>query len=301
MLKIAYSPVYKYSLPNGHRFPMEKYELVPEQLLYEGTITREQFFHPDRLSEEEITLTHTSEYLDKLLYQNLSSKEIRRIGFPMRPALIDRGRYISMGTYQCALYAREFGISMNIAGGTHHAYADHGEGFCIFNDIAIASNLLIRDDPDTRILIIDLDVHQGNGTADIFKNDDRVFTFSVHGKNNYPHRKEKSDWDIPLSDGTGDREYLQVLQNALWQLHTIVKPDIIFYLSGADVLYSDKLGKLAMTLDGARRRDEMVFEFAIKKGIPVVVSMGGGYSKKLPHIIEAHSNTYRVAMGMFDG
>lgn len=300
MIKIAYSPVYKYTLPEGHRFPMEKYELVPEQLLYEGTITREQFFHPDRLSEEEILLTHTPEYLGKLLHQNLSSKEIRRIGFPMRPELIDRGRYISMGTYQCALFAREYGISLNIAGGTHHAYAGHGEGFCIFNDIAIASNLLLRDDPEMQILIIDLDVHQGNGSADIFKNDNRVYTFSMHGKNNYPHKKEKSDWDIPLNNQTGDYEYLQVLQTALLQLHTIVNPNIIFYLSGVDVLYSDKLGKLAMTLDGARRRDEMVFEFAIKKSIPVVVSMGGGYSKKLTHIIEAHANTYRVAMGMFD-
>ncbi|MEL7221292.1 MAG: histone deacetylase, partial [Bacteroidota bacterium] len=212
MLKIAFSPVYKYKLPEGHRFPMVKYELLPEQLLYEGTVEEEQFFGPDQLTEEVLLWTHDKGYWDKLRTQNFTRKEERAIGFPMRADLVDRGRYIAQGTIQCALYAQKYGVAMNIAGGTHHAFADHGEGFCVFNDFAIAANYLLKKKLAQQILIIDLDVHQGNGTAHIFQHDSRVFTFSMHGERNYPLRKEKSDLDIGLPDKTEDEFYLKILK-----------------------------------------------------------------------------------------
>ena len=300
MLKIAYSPIYKYELPEGHRFPMEKYELIPEQLLYEGTISPEHFFHPTALADDEILLTHTAEYLHKLNTQNLSAKEIRAIGFPMSEQLISRGKHIANGTLQCAKYAIQYGISMNIAGGTHHSYADHGEGFCIFNDIAIASNILLHDGAVSKILIVDLDVHQGNGTAKIFENEPRVFTFSMHGAKNYPGRKEKSDLDIGLADGTEDSTYLAILKDTLPSLLKKVKPEMVFYLSGVDILATDKLGRLSVSIDGCKERDRYVLQTCREQGLPVCVSMGGGYSPNIKDIITAHANTFRVAAEMMD-
>ena len=300
MLKIAYSPIYKYELPEGHRFPMEKYELIPEQLLYEGTISPEHFFHPTALADDEILLTHTAEYLHKLNTQSLSAKEIRAIGFPMSEQLISRGKHIANGTLQCAKYAIQYGISMNIAGGTHHSYADHGEGFCIFNDIAIASNILLHDGTVSKILIVDLDVHQGNGTAKIFENEPRVFTFSMHGAKNYPGRKEKSDLDIGLADGTEDSTYLAILKETLPSLLKEVKPEMVFYLSGVDILATDKLGRLSVSIDGCKERDRYVLQTCREQGLPVCVSMGGGYSPNIKDIITAHANTFRVAAEMMD-
>ncbi|MCL4151796.1 UNVERIFIED_CONTAM: hypothetical protein GTU68_015450, partial [Idotea baltica] len=211
---------------------MEKYDLIPAQLLHEGTVSQENFFHPEQLSDEQILLTHTAEYLDKLKTQRLSRKEIRAIGFPMSSKLIERGRYIANGTLQCARYAIKYGVAMNVAGGTHHSFADHGEGFCIYNDIAIAANILLKEGTFRKILIVDLDVHQGNGTAKIFENEPRVFTFSMHGAKNYPIRKEQSDLDIGLEDNTTDELYLKTLKDILPQLINEVKPEIVFYLSG---------------------------------------------------------------------
>jgi len=299
MLKIAFSPVYKYALPEGHRFPMLKYELLPEQLLYEGTIDQDQFFHPEQLTNEEMLLTHTAEYLHKLDHQLLSKKEIRNIGFPMTTALVERGKYISKGTYDCALYAMTHGVSMNIAGGTHHAYADHGEGFCVYNDFAIASNLLLDRKICSKILIVDLDVHQGNGTAHIFKDEERVFTFSMHGAKNYPTRKEQSDLDIGVPDKTEDAYFLKLLKETLPRLIDEQKPDIIFYLAGVDILETDKLGRLAMTIEGCKERDRFVLEQCHKNNIPVAISMGGGYSEEIRFIIDAHANTFRMAQEIF--
>jgi len=299
MIKISYSPIYKYSLPEGHRFPMEKYELLPEQLLYEGTVTKENFFHPEKLSDQYALLTHTNEYLNSLNSNTLTAKEGRRIGFPIRPDLIDRGKHIAHGTYECALHAIQNGVSLNVAGGTHHAYADRGEGFCVFNDIAIASNMLLHKGEVEKILIVDLDVHQGNGTAKIFENDPNVFTFSMHGAKNYPLRKEKSDLDIGLDDGAGDNEYLDQLYEYLPSIITDVRPDLIFYLAGADILKSDRLGRLSVSVSGAKMRDEFVFQSAYRNGIPVAVAMGGGYSPQIKDIIEGHANTYRVAFDVF--
>lgn len=299
MLKIAYSPIYKYELPDGHRFPMIKYELIPEQLLYEGSVTDANFFHPKKLNHEQLLLTHTKEYLTKLDSLSLDKKEVRNIGFPVKSSLIERGKYISHGTLECARYAKRYGCAMNIAGGTHHSFADHGEGFCIYNDIAISANILLSEGVFQKILIVDLDVHQGNGTAKIFENDDRVFTFSMHGERNYPTRKEKSDLDIGLPDKTEDDYFLGTLRATLPKLIDDVQPDMIFYLSGVDIIESDKLGRLSVSKNGCKMRDRFVFQQCKQNGIPVAVSMGGGYSPKIADIIDAHSNTFREALEMY--
>jgi len=299
MLKIAYSPIYKYQLPVGHRFPMEKYELLPEQLLYEGTITEANFFQPSLLPEATILWTHELAFWEKLKHQTLSRKEIREIGFPMSPQLIQRGRYIANGTIECALYAQQYGVAMNVAGGTHHSYSYKGAGFCVLNDIAIASNYLLRHGLVKQILVIDLDVHQGDGTAQIFQQESRVFTFSMHGAKNYPARKQQSDLDIGLADKTEDVEYLKTLRSTLPRLLEKVQPDFIFYLSGVDIIASDKLGRLSVSIPGCKERDRIVFRACKEAQLPVAVSMGGGYSERLAHIIEAHANTFRVAQEVF--
>lgn len=299
MLKIAFSPVYQYELPEKHRFPMVKYELLPEQLLYEGTVTEDSFFHPPVLDEPTILLTHDEQYWHKLRKQQLTAKEIRAIGFPMSEKLVQRGRHIANGTIHCALFSRQYGVSLNVAGGTHHAFADRGEGFCLLNDIAIAANYLLSEGIVDKILVVDLDVHQGNGTAKLFENDPRVFTFSMHGAKNYPTRKEKSDLDIGLPDKTEDEPYLRLLRNTLPRLIDEVEPDQIFFLSGVDVIYSDKLGRLSLSIAGCKTRDRIVFELCHQHEIPVAVSMGGGYSERLAHIVEAHANTYRIAQEIF--
>ncbi len=299
MLKIAYAPIYKYNLPEGHRFPMEKYELLPEQLLYEGSVEERNFFSPGKLSEEVILWTHDQAYWNKLKFQQLTRKEARAIGFPISSELVLRGRYISQGTIECALFALEDGISLNIAGGTHHSFSYKGEGFCLLNDIAIAANYLLARALAKKILVIDLDVHQGNGTAQIFANEQRVFTFSMHGEKNYPLRKEKSDLDIGLPDGTEDEAYLAVLRETLPMLIDRVRPDFIFYLSGVDVLKTDKLGRLHLSLEGCRNRDRITLKLARKNEIPIAVSMGGGYSARIKHIIEAHANTFRLAQEIY--
>lgn len=299
MLKVAWSPIYKYPLPEGHRFPMAKYELLPEQLLYDGTLSESNFFQPEPAPEEVILWTHEPTYWNKLKNQELSPKEIRAIGFPMSEVLVRRGTHIANGTIQCALYALQFGCAMNTAGGTHHSFSWKGEGFCLLNDIAIAANYLLNNRLAKKILIVDLDVHQGNGTAQIFRNEPRVFTFSMHGEKNYPHRKEQSDLDIGLADGTEDAFYLKILKNTLPALLEEVQPDFVFYLSGVDVLASDKLGRLKMTMTGCRERDRIVLEAFKNNQLPVAVSMGGGYSHRLATVVEAHANTFRVAQEVF--
>lgn len=299
MLKIAYSPIYKYELPPGHRFPMEKYELLPEQLLYEGTVTDDNFFHPEPVPEETILLTHDKSYWEKLKKLELTRKEIRRIGFPLSENLVRRGTHIANGTIDCARYAQEYGVALNVAGGTHHSFADRGEGFCLLNDIAIAANTLLKEGKVQKILVVDLDVHQGNGTASLFAEEPRVFTFSMHGAKNYPLKKERSDLDIGLPDGIEDGPYLKILRDTLPRLIDEVEPDLIFYLSGVDILYSDKLGRLKLSLAGCKERDRFVLQMCRKNGIPVAVSMGGGYSRQLAQIVEAHANTFRTAQEIF--
>lgn len=299
MFKIAYSPIYKYQLPPGHRFPMEKYELLPEQLLYEGTVIEANFFHPAPVSEAIILKTHSEEYWNKLKNLTLSQKEIRAIGFPLSEILVRRGTHIANGTLECTKYAMQYGVAANIAGGTHHSFSYRGEGFCLLNDIGIAANYLIAKELVEKILIIDLDVHQGNGTAEIFRNEPRVFTFSMHGAKNFPHRKEQSDHDIGLPDKTEDAPYLKILREILPKLLDKVQPDFIFYLSGVDVLATDKLGRLSLSINGCKERDHIVLETCQSNKIPVAISMGGGYSEKLAHIVEAHANTFRLAQELY--
>lgn len=300
MIRIAYDPIYAHTLPEGHRFPMLKYELIPDQLLHEGTITTANLFAPFPCPEEIILWTHHKEYLHKLLSQTLTPAEQRKIGFPQSPELTQRELIITKGTIDCCHYAIENGASLNVAGGTHHAFRDRGEGFCLLNDMAVTANYLLRKNLAKQILIIDLDVHQGNGTAKIFEDEPRVFTFSMHGAHNYPFRKERSDLDIPLKDGTDDEVYLGLLREALPQLIKKVKPDFTFFLSGVDILFTDKFGKLKVSIDGCKKRDEIVFNLVKENNIPVVVAMGGGYSPDIKVITDAHCNTFRLAHEIFD-
>lgn len=298
-MKIAFHPAFAHPLPEGHRFPMLKYELIPEQLQYEGSIRASDLFAPDPCDADTVLLTHTKTYLDKLLNQGLSSKEQRAIGLPQSPELTHRELLITQGTVDCCYHAFANGVALNVAGGTHHAFSDRGEGFCLLNDFAVAANYLLQTPKLEKILIIDLDVHQGNGTASIFKHEPRVFTFSMHGRHNYPFHKESSDLDIPLEDGTGDEQYLLLLQNNLGTLLDNVNPGLVFYLSGVDILSTDQFGKLNISLEGCRRRDEMVFSALHKRNLPCVVAMGGGYSKDIRIIVEAHCNTFRTAAGVY--
>ncbi|MEO7802664.1 MAG: histone deacetylase [Ginsengibacter sp.] len=299
MLKIAYDPIYAHPLPEGHRFPMLKYELIPGQLLHEGILTEENLFSPEPCTEDVILNTHTVDYWQRLKTGLLTDKEMRAIGFPQSHELIEREVIITGGTIKCALYALQYGVSLNVAGGTHHAFANRGEGFCLLNDFAIACHYLLDQKLVTKILIVDLDVHQGNGTASIFKSDDRVFTFSMHGEHNYPFHKEKSDFDFGLADGTTGDDYLTELKRTLPQLIEKVKPDFMCFVSGVDVLATDKFGKLKLSIVDCLRRDEIVFANCKQHNIPVAVAMGGGYSPDVRTIVEAHCNTFKLAKDVF--
>jgi acetoin utilization deacetylase AcuC-like enzyme len=299
-IPIAWTEIYAHPLPEGHRFPMEKYDLIPEQLLYEGTIQQEQLFAPTPLTEEQILRVHDASYWAKLKGQTLSKKEQRESGFPLSERLVERETIICNGTVQGALAALNgTQCAFNVAGGTHHAYRDKAEGFCLLNDIALGATELLEETAVKQVLVIDLDVHQGNGTAKIFHKDDRVFTFSMHGDRNYPFRKEQSDVDVPLPDGITDDAFLALLQKHLKEIKDRVKPDFVFFQAGVDILASDKLGKLGVSLQGCQQRDELVFDFCIELGIPLQVSMGGGYSPRIADIVDAHANTYRLAMRKF--
>jgi len=299
MLPIAFHPIYKHPLPEGHRFPMLKYDLLPQQLLYEGTAVESDFFEPGMPNMQHILAVHTKSYVDDLLNLTLDPRAARKTGFPLSAELVERELRIAQGTILGSEMALQTGIAFNIAGGTHHAYADHGEAFCLLNDQAIAAQYLINTNQVKKVLIVDLDVHQGNGTAKIFADNTSVFTFSMHGQTNYPFKKEVSDLDIPLKDGTTDNEFLAILTETLPKLIDSHKPDFIFYLSGVDILETDKLGKIGCTINGCKQRDEVVLSLAHKLGIPVQCSMGGGYSPDIKIIIEAHANTYRVARGIY--
>jgi len=299
MIYIAFSPHYHHPLPKGHRFPMDKYSLIPQQLIAEGTYTQRNFFEPKLTGDDFIRLAHSQNYINKLKDNNLTRAEERRIGFPFSPELLKREELICAGTTQSALFALENGVSFNVAGGTHHAHHDFGEGYCLYNDIAVAAQYLLTHNKVKQVLVVDLDVHQGNGTANIFKNEPRVFTFSMHCHNNFPLRKAKSDLDIPLEHYTKDEEYLKILKNKLPELIERLKPDFIFFQSGVDILKNDKIGMLSVTKAGCAARDRFVFELAHQYKIPVAVSMGGGYADNLDDIVDAHCNTYRIAKKIY--
>ena len=299
MIRIAYHPCYYLDLPEGHRFPMDKYRLLPEQLLYEGLFQSENFFAPNKIALDKVSRVHTQSYIDKLLSLQLSKQEIRKSGFPLSQALVDREQIIAQGTINNVHYAIESGVSMNIAGGTHHAFSNRAEAFCFFNDQAIAAQYVLDQGIAQRVAIIDLDVHQGNGTAEIFSTVPEVFTFSMHGKANYPFKKEQSDLDVELESSISDEAYLQLLEQHLKEIHQKFEPQFIFYLSGVDILESDKLGKLNLSIQACKRRDALVLSYAKHYQIPVQISMGGGYSPQLRTIVDAHTNTFREAHRIF--
>ncbi|MCF8331980.1 MAG: histone deacetylase [Bacteroidales bacterium] len=300
MIKIAFHNDYVLDLPKGHRFPMDKYDLIPRQLLYEQSFKPENFIKPDRMDISVIKKIHHEEYVRKVQSGILTYREQRRIGFPWSPDLLLREELITYGSVWSTLWAHENGVSFNVAGGTHHAYRDHGEGFCIFNDIAVAAQYLLDHNIAKQIMVVDLDVHQGNGTAHIFSGKPLVFTFSMHGERNYPLRKEISDLDIPLDDGASDSDYLDKLMHYLPKLINRIKPDFVFYQAGVDALNDDKLGKLSLSVQGLKNRDDFVFNTFSKHYIPVAVSMGGGYARRLRDIVEAHCNTFRIAKKIYN-
>jgi acetoin utilization deacetylase AcuC-like enzyme len=301
MITVAFDPSYAHPLPENHRFPMEKYDLLPKQLLLEGTLEENQFFNPILLDPQFALDVHDEIYFKRLSALELSEREQRISGFPHSRALIEREYRIMEGTRMCAQIAKQNnGVAFNIAGGTHHAFSNRAEGFCLLNDQAIAAQWLLKHNLANQILVIDLDVHQGNGTAEIFENETKVFTFSMHGDHNYPLHKEKSDLDVPLFDGMTDEVYLNLLVENLEIILEKVTPDFIFYQCGVDILGTDKLGRLNITIEGCKKRDEIVFQLVKQLNVPVVCSMGGGYSPDIKTIIEAHANTFRVAVKLFE-
>lgn len=295
---IFYSPDYYADIGEGHVFPIKKFELARDILVSEGTIEPQWVLPPDEASVEDVLRVHTSDYVSRLRTGELTRNEVRRLGLPWTQSLVKRSFLAVSGTINAAFTALNHGVGSNLAGGTHHAFPDRGEGFCVLNDVAVAIERLRAESAARRFLIVDLDVHQGNGTAFIYSGDPDVFTFSVHGQKNYPLFKEESDLDIELADGTSDEEYLSVVDEAL---HRILhfEPDLIFYLAGADPFEDDKLGRLSLTKSGLRKRDEMVLGAAFAAGIPVVTTMSGGYAADINDTVDIHCNTIRAVRSVF--
>lgn len=294
------SAAYTIPLPPGHRFPMEKYARVRDAVVAEGIVPAERVLVPERARVEDLVLAHAPRYVTRFTEGLLDDAEVRRLGFPWSPALVERAYRSVGGTVAAARAALEHGVAVNLAGGTHHAFADHGEGFCAFNDVAVAALALLRDRRATRVAIVDLDVHQGNGTHAIFAGDARVFTFSMHGARNYPFQRVPGSLDIELADGTGDAAYLGALGSALPGVLRAARPDIVFYLAGADPHEGDRLGRLALTLDGLARRDAIVLDTCREVGIPVAVVIAGGYGRDIAHTVAAHVRTVRAAAAVVD-
>lgn len=295
-IPIAYSGRFLYKLPAGHRFPIGKYQLIADQLVHEGIVDPGDFHDAGLCSDETILTTHDPEYWQRVRDFALNDKELRRLGLPLNENSLNRARNSLAGTIWMSERALERGVGFNIGGGTHHAFYDRGEAFSVLNDIAIAAKVLLGKERVSRVLIVDLDVHQGNGTASLFRADPRVTTFSVHGRANYPFRKEVSDLDIALDPGTADDQYLDTLERRLMPLLRELGPDLILYQAGVDVMKGDRLGSLALSKAGIRERDRMVFEGAQSQGIPIGVTLGGGYADRLADIVNAHVSTIRQAV-----
>lgn len=299
MYSIAFHPQYIHPVPQGHRFPMLKYDLLPRQLVHRGIVQETQFFEPGMVALEHVCKVHDPLYVNRFVQLELSAQEGRRIGFIQDQAIVARERLLVQGTIDGAMNALKDGIAFNIAGGTHHASITHGEGFCMLNDQAIAARYLLDHTTVKKVLIIDLDVHQGNGTADIFEDSAEVFTFSMHGAANYPFHKSRSHLDVALETDTGDETYLSVLADSLALIRQRFQPDFIFYQAGVDILGSDKMGKLNCSLATCMQRDRMVMEFAQSLKVGMQCSMGGGYSPEITTILDAHTNTYLVARELY--
>ena len=293
-MKAFYADHYVLPLPEGHRFPMEKYKKLRDLVSQLAGVYLE---NAPSVSDTQILYAHDASYLIKVLQGSLSPQEQQEIGFPWSTQMVERSRRSAGATLAAAKIALKEGVAANLAGGTHHAYRNKGSGFCVFNDSAIAARALQKEiHPRLKVAIIDLDVHQGNGTASILENDPSIFTFSIHGENNFPFSKEVSDLDIGLPDGTGDEFYLAALHQGLQKLEEQFKPDFIIYLAGADPHEGDRLGKLSITKNGMGQRDECVFQFALDRQIPIAFSMAGGYGKEIQSTVDIHFQTIQTAL-----
>jgi acetoin utilization deacetylase AcuC-like enzyme len=291
---------YTFPLPDGHRFPIAKYSRLREHILNEGILSAQNLHEPERASREALLLAHTGEYVDRFTTGALTTDETRRLGLPWSPALVERSLRAVGGTCEACVAALTAGVAMNLAGGTHHAFADHGEGFCVFNDVAIAIRLLQRAGRIRRAAIIDLDVHQGNGTHSIFAGDASVFTFSMHAAKNYPYRKVPGSLDVELADGTRDEEYLNRLATALPQVLAGAEPDLVIYLAGADPHEGDALGRLSLSFDGLARRDALIIDSCREVGLPVALTIAGGYGRRSSDTVRIHAETARIAAAAAD-
>jgi len=289
------SAKYTFPLPNGHRFPIAKYALLRQRVIDEEIVSAERVHDPSAAPREDLLLVHTPDYVDRFTTGALTRDEERRLGFPWSAALVERSYRAAGGTLEAAVRALDDGIAMNLAGGTHHAFPAHGEGFCVFNDVAVAVRALQRDGRISRAAIVDLDVHQGNGTNEVFADDDRVFTFSMHGRKNYPFHKVRGSLDVELDDRIGDDEYLELLADALPRALHQARPDLVVYLAGADPYVGDRLGRLALTSGGLARRDTFVLNQCREVGLPVVVTIAGGYAEPIADTVAIHAATARIA------
>ena len=299
-MHVSYAPGYYADIGANHVFPISKFALAADRLVREGTLAPSELVAPEPVAIADLLLVHTEDYITRLRAGSLTEREIRRLGLPWSKSLVRRSFLATSGTIIAARAALKVGIASNLAGGTHHAFPDRGEGFCVFNDVAVAIRVLLRDRLIERAAIIDLDVHQGNGTATIFADSPQVFTFSMHGAKNYPLFKARSSLDVELPDRTTDEPYLETLERHLPPVFA-QEPDIVFYLGGADPYAGDKLGRLALTVDGLRRRDEIVLHHARALGLPIVTTLSGGYAADTNDTVEIHCNTIRTAKTVYEG
>ncbi len=300
-MKVFYSDHFVLPLPQGHRFPMVKYSMLRERVAEAGLCEPGEMRVPRPVSDEEILRSHERSYLRRVVEGTLSQREMRRIGFPWSERMVERSRRASGGTLGACLAALEDGLAANLAGGTHHAFADRGEGYCVFNDSAIAARAVQADGLIERVVVLDTDVHQGNGTAAILRGDPSVFTFSIHGARNFPFRKEASDLDIPLPDGADDEEFLGALEDGLEEALAASKAGLAIYLAGADPYVDDRLGRLSVSKEGLAERDRLVLEACRERGIPVVVTMAGGYARKVEDTVDIHFRSIERAASLVDG
>ncbi len=294
-MRAYYSDTFVLPLPPDHRFPMAKYALLRERILAEGILSPADLLLPDAASDEQILRAHDADYLERVKNGTLTEREIRRIGFPWSPEMVERSCRSSGATIAACRAALEDGISVNLAGGTHHAFPDHGAGYCVFNDAAVAARAMQAEKRVHRVVILDLDVHQGDGTAAIFAGDTSVFTFSVHGAKNFPFHKQRSSLDIELPDGTGDADYLAIVEEGTRRAIAAAGADMAIYLAGADPYEGDRLGRMSVTITGLAERDRIVFRLCAEAGLPAAVAMAGGYAKNIMDIVTIHAQTVRLA------
>jgi acetoin utilization deacetylase AcuC-like enzyme len=295
-MKAYYIDRFELPLPSNHRFPMEKYVLLRRRVVEAGLVSPGDLRVPCAATDAEITRVHDREYVRRLMNGELTEREIRRIGFPWSPQLVDRARRSVGGTIEACRAALGDSVAVNLAGGTHHAFPDHGEGYCVFNDCAIAARAMQAEGRAARVIILDCDVHQGNGTAAVFADDPTVFTFSIHGARNFPFRKQPSDLDIALDDGADDGVYLEALESGVRRALALAHADLAIYLAGADPYVGDRLGRLALSKEGLANRDRLVFERCHSAGLPVAVAMAGGYARDVQDTVDIHLQTVQVAL-----